>query len=242
MTEPPQEEEVVHYNISMTAKQAAAFFVVLLVALSLAFFFGMKTGAAARRSQGAEPGTSISELARDEKKPAVIEADRTGDAGEKKASRSQPEIPAGKAPEPSFGFSDETDRKASSGSGPGKTEPPAAKTTSTTAPVPTKPATPSRTAVPTPATTAKSTPTEKAAAKEQLFVQVLATNDPAKADQLRKQLKEAGFKTADVSPVPGKADLFRVRTGPYSDRATAEKVIERLKKPFPNVKPSIVKP
>ncbi|MFI5182151.1 MAG: SPOR domain-containing protein [Thermoanaerobaculia bacterium] len=43
----------VHYQISVTGRQAAAFFLVLLVALGLAFYFGMRTGAAATKGPGA---------------------------------------------------------------------------------------------------------------------------------------------------------------------------------------------
>jgi cell division septation protein DedD len=43
----------VHYQVSVTGRQAAAFFFGLLAALALAFFFGMRTGAAARKGPGA---------------------------------------------------------------------------------------------------------------------------------------------------------------------------------------------
>ena len=44
--EPPRPAPV-HYQISITGRQAGFFFLLLLVALGLSFFFGMKTGAAA---------------------------------------------------------------------------------------------------------------------------------------------------------------------------------------------------
>ena len=43
----------VHYQVAVTGRQAAAFFLVLLGALGLSFFFGMKTGAAAKRGPDA---------------------------------------------------------------------------------------------------------------------------------------------------------------------------------------------
>ncbi|HQR44748.1 MAG TPA: hypothetical protein PK598_01875, partial [Thermoanaerobaculia bacterium] len=43
----------VHYQISVTGRQAGAFFLLLLAALALAFFFGMRTGAASKRGPGA---------------------------------------------------------------------------------------------------------------------------------------------------------------------------------------------
>ena len=70
----------VHYQVSVTGRQAAFFFLLLLVALALAFFFGMKTGAAARKGPGAVatllaapdlpvPTLAPSENPREEKKP-----------------------------------------------------------------------------------------------------------------------------------------------------------------------------
>ena len=72
-----------------------------------------------------------------------------------------------------------------------------------------------------------------AAAEEGPFwVQVLVTKSPQKADSLAKKLKADGFKP-DVSLVPGKEGLFRVRVGPYADRPKAEggaKKVEKLEK------------
>lgn len=47
------EKPGVHYQISVTGRQAAAFFFALLAALALAFFLGMRTGAAARKGPDA---------------------------------------------------------------------------------------------------------------------------------------------------------------------------------------------
>jgi cell division protein FtsN len=233
VTEEP-EEEVVHYNISVTARQAATFFVVLLLSLSLAFFFGMKTGAAARRASPLEPSQTISELSGEDRRPVISEGEKRPEAVEKKAStKPSPQPGVSRPSEPSFGFSEEADRKTLVASK--KTEPPQEKATRAPEPTSTKPAAAA-------VGTVQPVPTAKPVSKEQLYVQVLATNDAAKADLLRKELKTAGFKSADVSPVPGKAGLFRLRLGPYNDRAMADKVIGRLKKPFPNVKPSVVKP
>ena len=48
----PDKPAPVHYQISITGRQAGFFFLLLLVALGLSFFFGMKTGAAARKGPG----------------------------------------------------------------------------------------------------------------------------------------------------------------------------------------------
>jgi cell division septation protein DedD len=50
--EAPDKAAPVHYQISITGRQAGFFFLLLLAALGLSFFFGMKTGAAARKGPG----------------------------------------------------------------------------------------------------------------------------------------------------------------------------------------------
>ena len=55
MTE--EKDGPVHYQVSVTGRQAAAFFLGLLAALGLSFFFGMKTGAAAKR--GMDPISAL---------------------------------------------------------------------------------------------------------------------------------------------------------------------------------------
>jgi cell division septation protein DedD len=47
-----EENPGVHYQVSVTGRQAAAFFLGILVALALAFYFGMRTGAAAAKGPG----------------------------------------------------------------------------------------------------------------------------------------------------------------------------------------------
>ena len=48
-----------------------------------------------------------------------------------------------------------------------------------------------------------------------------------KADTLAKKLKRDGFRP-DVSLVPGKKGLFRVRVGSYPDRARAEAAAKKV--------------
>ena len=63
LNDPPEEPRgpaPVHYQISITGRQAAFFFLLLLVALGLSFFFGMKTGAAARQGPGGAAATIAS--------------------------------------------------------------------------------------------------------------------------------------------------------------------------------------
>jgi cell division septation protein DedD len=193
----------VHYQISVTGRQAAFFFLLLLVALALAFFFGMRTGAAARKGPGAAttlaaasdlpvPTLAPSENSREEKKPAE---EALGFAADKRAALKETAAAATPAPAP------------------------------TAVPTP-KPPTPTA-APPAKEAPAKAVPA-KAAPKGPFWVQLLATKKAQAADELMKRLKDEGF-AADVSAVPGKDGWFRVRVGPFKDRAKAETAARKIK-------------
>ena len=59
-------------------------------------------------------------------------------------------------------------------------------------------------------------------------MQVLATKKAPAADELMKRLKSEGF-AGEVSAVPGKAGVFRVRVGPFKDRAKAEAAAKKIR-------------
>jgi cell division septation protein DedD len=97
----------VHYQISVTGRQAAAFFFVLLVALALAFYFGMRTGAAATRGPGvATTIAQVSDLpvptpaATAEAPPGKPEDVKLGFAQAAKPGASSPASAPAAAPEP----------------------------------------------------------------------------------------------------------------------------------------------
>ncbi|HQR47152.1 MAG TPA: SPOR domain-containing protein, partial [Thermoanaerobaculia bacterium] len=75
------------------------------------------------------------------------------------------------------------------------------------------------------------TPAPKATPKKAgaFYVQVLATQKPDVADELNKKLRADGF-PSDVSPVPNKAGWFRVRVGPYPDRAKADAAAGKIQR------------
>jgi cell division septation protein DedD len=200
----------VHYQLSITGGQAGAFFLALLVALCLAFFFGMKTGSASRR---APDNVARLSAASDIAVPASPDAEGA-DAGATATKRRL-------APtEPPLGF-DETPAVKPPVRGEAETPTAAPRRaqhpTATPAPKPVPPTVPAPSA---PRTTAP----EPAGA---WFVQVLATQKPETADETAKKLKTAGY-SSDVSPVPDKPGLFRVRVGPYRDRASAEEAAARV--------------
>jgi cell division septation protein DedD len=205
LSEGPEERHdrpPVHYQISITGRQAAFFFLLLLVALALAFFFGMRTGAAARKGPGAVatlatasdlpvPTLAPSESPREAKKPVE---ETLGFTADKRVALKEAAAAATPAPPP------------------------------TAVPSPKPPA---PTAAPPAALTAKEG-SAKTAPKGPFWVQVLATKKAQAADELMKRLKDEGF-TADVSAVPGKVGWFRVRVGPFKDRSKAEATARKIK-------------
>ena len=259
MTEDP--EGPVHYQISVTGRQAGSFFLALLVALGAAFFFGMKAGQAAYR------GADASARAAAAVDPAVpAPGQGTGDGEGRRAASPTPE-----PGEKKLGFDDgppkEADASVSSPAiaPPEKSaeKPPEKAPEKVTAKAPEKSpekakektaekkvVEPTRTPEPKAAAPAAAPlPARKEAPKKEarketgpFFVQLMATKEPEAADNLVKKLKEAGgFRSPDVSPVPGKPGTYRVRVGPYPDHAAAEKVVSRLKKEKRSADPSIVK-
>jgi cell division septation protein DedD len=224
MTDDP--EGPVHYQISVTGRQAAVFFLVLLVSLGVAFFLGMKTGQTAYRgSDAAARVAAISDL------PAPTPLSSAG-VGEGKRA----EAPTPEPGEKKLGFDDGPPKDAET-----PTPAPAKKRSVE----PTRPSEPKAAASPSPAApAAKREPPKRESKKDAgpFYVQLLATKEPESADLLAKKLKGAGgFVKPDVTTVPGKAGLFRVRIGPYTERTTAETAVRRLKTEKWNVEPSIVR-
>ena len=166
LSEGPEERHdrpPVHYQVSVTGRQAAFFFLLLLVALALAFFFGMRTGAAARKGPGA-----ATTLATASDLPVPTLAPSENPREEKKS------------PEEALGFA--ADKRVALKE---------AAAAATPAPAPT--AVPSsKPPAPTAAPPAKEAPA-KAAPKGPFWVQVLATKKAQAADQLMKRLKNEGF-------------------------------------------------
>lgn len=224
MTEEP--EGPVHYQVSVTGRQAAAFFVALLAALGLAFFFGMKTGAAAKKAPDAVTRLAA---ASDLPVPTLPPAERR----EEPARPAEPEATA--PPERRMGFEDAAPREAPARPARAADEGPGREVTTSRPPEPTATVPrPSRTPAPA------ASPAEEPRPGGPFFVQVAALS-AANADELSARLKKAGFRP-DVAAVPGKAGVFRVRVGPYPARDQAEAAVRRLQKEKWAKAPSIVAP
>jgi len=192
----------VHYQVSVTGRQAAAFFLVLLAALGLSFFFGMKTGAAAKR--GPDPVSALAAQSDIAVPPIATE----GEGGDR-ATPVPTEAPIGFEPAAPVPTPKPEPTPVAEPKVVVKEEAPAAKAGAAPAP-----------------------PKEDRASKQDegpYWVQILVTSSPRKADELSKKLKAGGFKP-DVSLVPGKKDLFRVRIGSFPDRAKAEAAAKKVEK------------
>ena len=210
MTEEP--EGPVHYQVSVTGRQAAAFFVTLLAALGLSFFFGMKTGAAAKKAPdavtrlAAASDLAVPTLPPEEPAPASRRVEPT----------------AAPPADTRMGFQDAAPKEAP-----------------TRAPQTSRP--PSPKAAPSPTKVPSTAPPKPAAKQDGPFWVQVAALSAANADELSSRLRKAGFRP-DVAPVPRKAGVFRVRIGPYPDRDRAEVAIRRLRKENWAKSPSIVAP
>jgi len=199
-----EEHPGVHYQISVTGRQAAAFFLVLLVALALAFYFGMRTGAAATKGPGV--ATTLAQVS-DLTVPTPAATAETA---------------PGKPEEVKLGFA-----PAGKAGAPAPAAAPAKEAVS--APAPEPKAAPTPRPEPTAAPPAP-TPVSKAAKKAgPFYAQVLATQKADVADETTKKLRADGF-TADVTPVPGKPGWFRVRVGPFADRSKAVAAAAKIQK------------
>ena len=210
MTE--EKDGPVHYQVSVTGRQAAAFFLGLLAALGLSFFFGMRTGAAAKR--GPDPISALT--AQSDISVPTPEGETRGD----RATPEPTEAPIGfetAPPAPPAQKASVPEERAAPVEEPKIVE---------LAPEPT-PAPPRRTV---PAPVPEKEPAAAKKGDEVLWVQIIVTSDAEKADALAKKLGSDGFNPV-VSPVTGKKGLsFRVRIGPYSSRAKAEAAAAKVQK------------
>ena len=239
-----------YYQVSFTGGQALAAVISVILALGLAFFFGAKAGF--ERAPDAE-GAAAARPVPVAPAPAPGESATTaGTASPATSSASSSSPPSGTSP--SAGAIEEApvfeDREAgpaqaprssaigpAPSTGPSRTEiaggggkpvpkaapapPPAATATKTEAPA--KPA----------AEHVESAPAKAAPAKGGFYVQVLSTSSKAEAARWKEKLAAKSYRTAAVTSVDSKkGKLYRVRTGPYSDKAQAKKAAAKISADF----------
>jgi cell division protein FtsN len=192
-----------HYQVSFTSRQAVLLFVVVLAALTGAFFLGVVTGLAGR--QPAETAASSTP-------PAVS---TTPAEAERASGGTGPSSPAATAPPADQEL---TAPPAVAAREPGKAEG--------------LQFFEDRPAEPTPAARAPSgRPPAPAKAAAGFWVQVLSTTSEGEAKSRRTLLSGHGYRVI-VEPARGPKGpvLYRVRVGPYASREEASKAAEGLER------------
>lgn len=208
-----EEREPSYYEIALTHRQVFGVFVVLLLSVVVAFFAGMWLG---RREGVSMPVASAAERAAPE--------DEEGEAlGElnffSEASTPPPGRPANRESAPRRDRPTAEDSAAPSAVAP-PIEPPASVVEAPEAAVGERSAT--------------APPVESVIPPDgdALVVQVFSSADRPQAERIVDRLREAGF-AALLSPVEvDTRTMYRVRIGPFGERADAERVAARIRREF----------
>jgi cell division septation protein DedD len=234
-----ESHEPSYYEIALTNRQVLFAFVILLVCLLAAFIAGVWVGRGGE-VQAAVP--SAPERVAEQAAPAA--AGKDGEAleklsffGDDKAHAAQ-----GNAP-PAAGdttLRQDLDRGAepAPNTAPApKPQPPAAEKPPAAAvpPAHSEPAPARATVTPTPPAAAPSKAEPKPEASEAadgLVVQVFSSHDKEQAEKVLQRLNRGGSK-AFLSPVEVSGQtMYRVRIGPFADRAEAQKVADQVRHDF----------
>ena len=227
-------ESRTHYQISLTARQAVGIFVALLLALGLAYFFGLMTGLSGREARSAEPsaGAEAPEptpagAAAAAAEPAVPPVETgvpiAGLRGPAPSAAtpppSEPTVPATLA---TFEDSAESEHEAAASPGSRTTvvgaPPSAAASSSSKAPAPPHPA--------PAAPAAASGPAHPPAGRVWIQAASLSSADEARA--LGARLSKHGFHAVVQTGAGPKGKVYRVRVGPYRTEEEASKAVSRL--------------
>ncbi|HKD19153.1 MAG TPA: SPOR domain-containing protein [Thermoanaerobaculia bacterium] len=212
-------EPTTHYQISLTARQAVGAFAGLLVALGLAFFFGLMAGYAGRDRAGSSREAASSELSRSASVPDAPPPVETGvaprDAAKAELAAATTPAPAEPtAPATLHPFED-----APEDEGAGAT--PGSRTTIAGAPaeaVP--PKAPKATAAPHAAT---------AASADRVWVQAASLSSRDEANALGARLSRHGFHAVVLAGSGPKGKIYRVRVGPYRSEDEASHAVTKLR-------------
>ena len=220
-------ESRTHYQISLTARQAVGIFVALLLALGLAYFFGLMTGLSGRQSRGAEPParaeapepTAAAAAAAEPAVPPVetgvpIAALRNA-AASAVTPPPEPTVPATLA---TFEDSAESEHEAAAS--------PGSRTTVVGAPPPAADAAKAPAARPVPAAPAASAPAHPPAGK--VWIQAASLSSADEAHALGARLSKHGFHAVVQAGSGPKGKVYRVRVGPYRTEQEASRAVSRL--------------
>jgi cell division septation protein DedD len=239
-----------YYEIALTNRQVLVAFVVLLLCMLGAFFSGVWVGRGAsptkspvQAAKPVPPDGPLEEYAffSDDAKGRPAAAQPTAPAAGPKPGPSPPAAtptPPGTTLMADLGAKPSTppagpESMGEAGEPPlpandAAASPPAG--SASEQPAAPKPAAPEP-AAPKPAATPPA-PTRPNLAADEMVVQVFSSSDLAQARSIMERLRKGGY-NAFLSPVEvGSQTMQRVRIGPYTDRARAQRVADEVKKKF----------
>lgn len=219
MTEPHHEPS--YYEIALTNRQVVVAFAILLVCLLAAFLSGVWIGRGGAGSGDEEPQVA----ARAAPQPgAALEEFEFFEEGEESApDATEPQPPPVGAPQPQGPTTLREDlEEAPPGDEPGGAGP----AEEDEAEDEVEPAAPAP--EPRPQTPPAAEPARAPAGTA--VIQVFSSAEQSQASDIRDRLTAAGYK-AYLSPVEvGGRTMYRVRIGPFTSRAKAQEVAERVRK------------
>ena len=215
-------EPTTHYQISLTARQAVGAFAGLLVALGLAFFFGLMAGYAGRdRAEPSAPGgagaAGRARSTSSEAPPPVETGVAPGDAARSEIAAANTPAPAEPTPPATlhpFEDAAEEDTAAAPGAA-------ASRTTIAGAPAETVP--------PKAAKPAAAPRAAAAAGADRVWVQAASLSSREEANALGARLSRHGFHAVVLPGTGPKGKLYRVRVGPYRSEEEASHAVTKLR-------------
>jgi cell division septation protein DedD len=235
--------------VSFTGGQALAAVISVILALGLAFFFGAKAGF--------ERGPDTEAVAAPRPVPAAsapASGESTSTVGTVPPATPSSSSAAAAAAPPAAGAVEEApvfeDREAGSAeapksatigpapsTGPSRTEiagvPAGAAPKASAPPAPAPSASKTEAQKKPPAEHPETSPAKAAPGKGGYYVQVLSTSSKPEAARWKERLAAKSYRTAAVTSVDSKkGKLYRVRTGPYADRAQAKKAAAKISAEF----------
>lgn len=213
-------EPTTHYQISLTARQAVAAFAGLLVALGLAFFFGLMAGYAGRDRPTAPPEPAPSDAARSAPASEAPPPIETGVAPKESAKSEVAAVTTPATAEPTAPATIHPFEDAAEGDEAGPATPAAgSRTTIAGAPAEAVPPKAPKAAAPHPAS----------AAADRVWVQAASLSSRDEANALGARLSRRGFHAVVLAGSGPKGKIYRVRVGPYRSEEEASHAVTKLR-------------
>jgi hypothetical protein len=221
-------QEPSYYEIALTNRQVLVAFVILLVCVLAAFFAGVWVGRGSPAATTAEAAPATPQPTPSAEAPQELAFFNDQEKGRPDLQQMAKKPHQGTTLAQDLGVQDGSASPAPSPAGAaapgeGTAAPPAPAPSPAAAPAPSAPV-----AASAESTAPAADPGGKPAPAGALFIQVFSSKDEAQAKRLAKKIRGAGL-PAFLSPAGGK---FRVRIGPYTDRAVAEQSAAKARREF----------